>query len=135
MRHRALAVALSAKHTRFTLTQGGVRRNAHMLTSLAVTFDGMWRRAVAFRGGGFVARCRQFLIIQAGAPLGGVEGACTDSTSIRFEGVFVSPVDSGRGDATAAQLEGAPSPSLVAEDSFKTSLCLHRRLLSVHTHC
>lgn len=65
---------------------------------------------------------------------------CTDSTLIRFEGVFVSLMDSKKEDATAVQLDGEQSLLLVTEDSFKTSMCLvspclHRHLLSVHTEC
>lgn len=54
------------------------------------------------------ARCRQFLITHAGATLGG-GGARTDSTLIRFEGVFVSLTESGGDDATAVQ-HGAFAP-------------------------
>lgn len=117
-------VALSAKHTRFTLTHGGVYRIAHTLTSLAVTFDDRWRRAVAFgcegEGGCWKSSdaWRQLIWFSRGAVsswslmprhLGGEKNACTDSTLIRFEGVFVSLTESGGDDATAVQRDGARS--------------------------
>lgn len=106
-------VALSAKHTRFTLTHGGIYRMAHTLTRPAVTFDGRWRRRCCLASthpfGFCFFFCRQFLMVKVrhgrrGEESNGAHGFHLDRVRER-----VCVADSGGDDATAVQLEGPES--------------------------